>query len=81
VAVLWQNQSENSLVGSLDPVALLVHKSLVGRQKSFTISMNTNPPDWVRDQEVAGSNPVTPIMLQWHRIHVAVVLSSVLEQE
>ena len=28
-----------------------------------------------------GSNPVTSIMLQWHRIHVAVVLSSVLEQE
>lgn len=23
----------------------------------------------------------TPIMLQWHRIHVAVVLSSVLEQK
>lgn len=33
-------------------------------------------------QSTAGSsNPVASIMLQWHRIRVAVVLSSVLEQE
>ena len=33
-------------------------------------------------QATAGSsNPVASTMLQWHRIHVAVVLSSVLEQE
>ena len=31
--------------------------------------------------DLKSSNPVVPIMLQWHRIHVAVVLSSVLEQE
>src|SRR5579859_4627399 len=29
----------------------------------------------LRDQEVAGSNPVTPITLQWHCIHVAVALT------
>ena len=67
--------------GSGNPDISVGHGSSRSSLKLKPVRCLMSPQDLVRIRSVAVSNPVDPILLQWHRIHVAVVLSSVLEQE